>query len=42
MNVAELSDSGLRAICNWMNRTPRKCLDYKTPEEVAREEAVAA
>jgi len=41
MNIAELSESDLRAICNRMNRTPRKCLGYKTPEEVFRESALA-
>ena len=36
-NVATLSESDLRAICNRMNQTPRKCLNYRTPEDVFRE-----
>ena len=33
-NVAELPESALREICKRMNRTPRKCLGYRTPEDV--------
>ena len=29
-NVAELPESALREICKRMNRTPRKCLGYRT------------
>lgn len=40
-NVAELSAADLRGICKRMNRVPRKCLDYRTPEEVFRESLLA-
>lgn len=34
LNPASLSEKDLLDICARVNRTPRKCLEYRTPEEV--------
>ena len=36
-DVAALPERAFDRIANQLNRTPRKCLDYQTPEEVLRE-----
>ena len=33
-NIDEITQEELDALANKMNRTPRKCLDYRTPKEV--------
>ena len=33
-DIAALDESAIEAISNRINRTPRKCLGYRTPEEV--------
>lgn len=38
--VAALSNRDMRAICDRLNDTPRKCLGWKTPTEAFREELV--
>ena len=36
--VAALSDRSMKAICDRLNATPRKCLGYRTPAEAFRDE----
>ncbi len=33
-DIAELPDKALREVCERLNATPRKCLGYRTPQEV--------
>lgn len=33
-NLADYSDKDIAAIEYWLNHTPRKCLDWKTPHEI--------
>ncbi|MBL4750260.1 MAG: IS30 family transposase [Amylibacter sp.] len=35
--VLSVSDQEMKAICDNLNSTPRKCLGYRTPSEVFRE-----
>ena len=35
-DIGQLSDRDIREICDRLNATPRKCLGWKTPEEVFR------
>ena len=35
--VLSVSDREMKAICDNLNSTPRKCLGYRTPAEVFRE-----
>ena len=37
LNVAKLTDHDMKSICDNLNNTPRKCLDWKTPAEVFKE-----
>jgi len=32
-----MTDHDMKMICDRLNNTPRKCLDWKTPAEVFRE-----
>jgi IS30 family transposase len=41
VNLLSLSDRDLTDICNCLNATPRKCLGYKTPAEVFRQNLFA-
>ncbi|AMK18269.1 MULTISPECIES: IS30 family transposase [Sphingobium] len=41
-DIALISEAELQAIADRMNATPRKCLDYRTPAEVLREQIVIA
>jgi transposase, IS30 family len=36
-NIAEYSDEDIAKIEHWLNHTPRKCLNYKTPYEIMTE-----
>lgn len=36
--VAAISDRSMKSICDRLNRTPRKCLGWRTPAEAFREE----
>lgn len=36
--LAALSDHSMKAICDRLNGTPRKCLGWKTPAEAFRDE----
>jgi transposase, IS30 family len=36
-NLADFSDSDIAAIEHWLNHTPRKCLNWKTPHEIMTE-----
>jgi IS30 family transposase len=33
-NIADFSDKDIAAIEHWLNHTPRKCLNWKTPHEI--------
>lgn len=37
-NLAEYSDKQIQNIEDWLNHTPRKCLNYKTPYEIMSQE----
>lgn len=37
-NIAHYSDKQIQAIEDWLNHTPRKCLNYKTPYEIMSQE----
>lgn len=39
--MSEVSEEELEAVVELINYTPRKCLDYKTPEEVFCEQLAA-
>jgi IS30 family transposase len=36
-NLADYSDADIAKIEHWLNHTPRKCLDWKTPHEIMME-----
>jgi transposase, IS30 family len=40
LDPATITDSHLKAICDGLNSTPRKCLGWKTPAEVFREKVL--
>lgn len=37
VDLKEVSDADLYALSSIMNNTPRKCLEYRTPQEVLNE-----
>ena len=37
-NLADYSDKQIQKIEDWLNHTPRKCLNYKTPYEIMSQE----
>ncbi len=37
-NLADYSDKQIQKIEDWLNNTPRKCLNYKTPYEIMSQE----
>ena len=39
-DLLSLPHQSVRSICECLNATPRKCLDYRTPSEVFREQLV--
>lgn len=41
-DLADIPDSQLQAVADRLNRTPRKCLGYRTPQDVLTEEIVRA
>jgi len=36
-DISSMTDREMKMICDWHNNTPRKCLGWKTPAEVFRQ-----
>lgn len=39
--ILDITDQDIRALCDRLNDTPRKCLEHRTPEEIFLQHVLA-